>query len=303
MKRFKFPLVSALLATLLVSGCATAPVPPAAGTARVAAVRDQFYVGGSYVGDPGKQLMAGQMYVERLTPAKVTRPLPLVLVHGAAQTASNWLSTPDGRQGWAERFLELGYVVYLVDQPARGRSAWHPDVNGKLRMFTAPQLERLFTASAQLGDWPQAKLHTQWPGTGRRGDAVFDAFYASQVQSLASDSETQELARAAGAGLGDRRRPAEPGQGHRGHRTVRSAVPQRGRRQSQGQGLGHHRHRRALRPARGRPGGDPDREAVGARRRGPDRLHPAAGAGAQAGQPGPGAGAGDHGRGLVPRAL
>lgn len=208
MKRFKFPLVSALLAALLGSGCATTPVPPAAGTARVAAVRDHFYIGGSYVGDPGKQLMAGQMYVERLTPAKVTRPLPLVLVHGAAQTGSNWLSTPDGRQGWAERFLELGYVVYLVDQPARGRSAWHPDVNGKLRMFTAPQLERLFTASAQLGDWPQAKLHTQWPGTGRRGDAVFDAFYASQVESLASDSETQELARAAGAALLDRIGPA-----------------------------------------------------------------------------------------------
>ncbi len=206
-RRRSLSLLATLLATLALAGCATAPGPQGE-TPRTASVRDVFYVGGRYVGEPGKELMAGQMFVERLSPAKVTRPLPLVLVHGAAQTSSNWLTTPDGRKGWAEHFLEQGYVVYLVDQPARGRSAWHPDVNGRLRMFTAAQLERLFTASAQLGDWPQARLHTQWPGTGRRGDPVFDAFYASQVQSLASDSETQELAKAAGAALLDRIGPA-----------------------------------------------------------------------------------------------
>lgn len=203
----KSRLLGALVAALVLGGCATAPTPQQA-TAPAAAARDHFYVGGRYVGEPGKELMAGQMYVEKLVPANVTRPLPLVLLHGAAQTATNWLRTPDGRKGWAEHFTDLGYVVYLVDQPARGRSAWHPDVNGRLRMFTAPQLERLFTASAQLGDWPQAKLHTQWPGSGRRGDPTFDAFYASQVQSLASDSETQELAKAAGAALLDRIGPA-----------------------------------------------------------------------------------------------
>lgn len=32
------------------------------------------------------------------------------------------------------------------------------------------------------GQWPQAKLHTQWPGTGRIGDATFDNFYRSQLQ-------------------------------------------------------------------------------------------------------------------------
>lgn len=203
----RFKAIAALAATIALGGCAT-PSTTGPAVAPSAAARDFFYVGGRYVGEPGKELMAGQMYVEKLLPAKVTQPLPLVLVHGAAQTATNWLKTPDGRKGWAEHFLDLGYVVYLVDQPARGRSAWHPDVNGKLRMFTAPQLERLFTASAQLGDWPQAKLHTQWPGSGRRGDPVFDAFYATQVQSLASDSETQELARAAGAALLDRIGPA-----------------------------------------------------------------------------------------------
>ena len=66
----------------------------------------------------------------------------------------------------------------------------------------------MFTAAAQLGKWPQAKLHTQWPGTGRKGDPVFDAFYATQVESLASDVETQKLAQNAGAALLDKIGPA-----------------------------------------------------------------------------------------------
>jgi pimeloyl-ACP methyl ester carboxylesterase len=107
----------------------------------------------AYVKSPGKEIMQGQMYVEKLQPQQVKQPYPLVLIHGAAQTATNWMMTPDGRKGWAEHFSELGYVVYMVDQPARGRSAWHPDVNGKLRMYTAPQIEQLFTSAATLGNW------------------------------------------------------------------------------------------------------------------------------------------------------
>lgn len=53
-----------------------------------------------------------------------------------------------------------------------------------------------------------AKKHTQWPSDspdkGRRGDPVFDAFYATQVESLASNVETQTLIQAAGAALLDR---------------------------------------------------------------------------------------------------
>lgn len=205
-KSFRAAIVTAAVATMAtLTGCAT-DSPAAHGASRGAS--EFFFAGGRYVGEPGKEVMTGQMYVEKRTPAKVTQPLPLVLVHGAAQTATNWMMTPDGRKGWAEHFLDKGYVVYLVDQPARGRSAWHPEVNGKLRMFTAAQLERLFTASAELGNWPQAKLHTQWPGTGRRGDPVFDAFYATQVESLASDVETQMLMQAAGSALLDRIGPA-----------------------------------------------------------------------------------------------
>ena len=96
-----------------------------------AVVRTTFYVGGRYAGPPEAQVMQGQIFVEALTPERVLHPYPLVLIHGGAQTANNWLTTPDGRQGWADWFAAQGWVVYLVDQPARGRSAWQPTLDGE----------------------------------------------------------------------------------------------------------------------------------------------------------------------------
>ena len=174
-----------------------------------------FYVGGTYHGEGSGEVMAGQMYVEVLRPARVTRRYPLVFFHGAGQTATNWIGTPDGRPGWADYFLNQGYVVYLVDQPARGRSAWRSTVNGPLQDVSVTQVEQRFTAPEHFDMWPQAKLHTQWPGQpgngvakGMRGDPIFDQFYASQVESLASAVETQTLVQSAGAALLDRIGPA-----------------------------------------------------------------------------------------------
>lgn len=166
--------------------------------------REYFYVGGKYTGKPGNEVMAGQMYVEALRPKVVSRKYPLVFFHGAGQTATNWMGTPDGRAGWADYFLTQGYVVYLVDQPARGRSPWHPSVNGPLQMRAPSWVEERFTAPEIAHIWPQARKHTQWPGSGREGDPVFDAFYATQVEGLESTVETETLARAAGAALLDK---------------------------------------------------------------------------------------------------
>jgi pimeloyl-ACP methyl ester carboxylesterase len=134
-----------------------------------------------------------QMYVEALTPRHPRSRYPLVLIHGAAQMATNWMGTPDGRPGWADYFVGQGYTVYMVDQPARGRSLWLPEVDGKLATFTAEQIESRFTAPQVFTLWPQAKLHSQWPGTGRIGDPAFDAFYATQVPYLADNVQTQRL--------------------------------------------------------------------------------------------------------------
>jgi pimeloyl-ACP methyl ester carboxylesterase len=152
-----------------------------------------FYVGGHYVGSPGQEVMDGAEYVEVMVPKKIRRPYPIVFLHGAGQTGTDWLQTPDGRTGWAYYFIKQGYVVYMVDYPARGRSAYVPDVDGPLTIRTAPQLEKLWTDLPELGDWPQAKKYTQWPSDaqnrGKMGDPVFDNFAQTQVQYLAGTNQ------------------------------------------------------------------------------------------------------------------
>ena len=170
-----------------------------------------FFVGGKYVEGKTGPIMERQMYVEYRFPAKVTQKYPIVMIHGAAQTGTNFTGTPDGRKGWAEYFVEKGYAVYVVDQPTRGRSAWNESV-GPLMRFSASQLEQRFTNAAQHKLWPQAALHTQWPGEGpkkgQRGDPVFDQFYASQVQYIGVNATVETLNREAGAALLDKIGPA-----------------------------------------------------------------------------------------------
>jgi pimeloyl-ACP methyl ester carboxylesterase len=167
-----------------------------------------FYVGGKYVGDPGKEVMDGAEYVEVMVPKKIHRPYPIVFLHGAGQTGTDWLQTPDGRAGWAYYFINKGYVVYMVDYPARGRSAWVPDVDGKLTIRIAPQLEQIWTDLPELGNWPQAKKYTEWPSDapnkGKMGDPVFDDFARTQVQFLAGGTEQDTLNLAAHIALLER---------------------------------------------------------------------------------------------------
>jgi pimeloyl-ACP methyl ester carboxylesterase len=203
---------AALLSALLgAPAFAEVKLPVPAVDQSAVAKRGFFYVGGHYVGEPGKQIMQGQIYVEVLAPKTQRRPYPLVLIHGAAQTATNWMGTPDGRKGWAEYFVEQGYVVYMIDQPMRGRSAIHPG-DGATRMFTAENEQFQFTAIESDGTWPGREKHTQWPGDGankgKKGDPAFDAFYASQVETVMSNEETQKRNQDAGAALLDKIGPA-----------------------------------------------------------------------------------------------
>jgi pimeloyl-ACP methyl ester carboxylesterase len=156
-----------------------------------------FYVGGKYVGAPGKEVMDGAEYVEVMVPKKIRHAYPIVFFHGAGQTGTDWLQTPDGRPGWAYFFIRQGYTVYMVDFPARGRSTYNPnpDGDGALTIRTALQLEQIWTDIGAQGNWPQAKKFTQWPGDGankgKMGDPVFDDFARTQVQFLQGGKQAQ----------------------------------------------------------------------------------------------------------------
>ena len=165
---------------------------------------DQQY----YTATTGEQFLANQVYVEFQIPAAQRHPYPIVFFPGGGQTGTNFTGTPDGREGWAEFFLRRGYSVYIVDEVGRGKAPWSVDLYGPLPgagRYTG--IEQRFTAIERFNLWPQAHLHTQWPGSGVHGDPIFDQFEASQVPSI--NIVAQEVQqKQAGAAILDRIGPA-----------------------------------------------------------------------------------------------
>lgn len=90
-----------------------------------------------------------------------------------------------------------------MDQTYRGRSPSYPGSGGRFTL-SAERLERFFTAPRKHKLWPEAELHTQWPGSGVMGDPIFDGYIASTVDSLDSESKQQSTIQVAGAALLDR---------------------------------------------------------------------------------------------------
>jgi pimeloyl-ACP methyl ester carboxylesterase len=183
------------LAVWAMNGCASNPSNPP-GNSRALAVAEQgyFFAGGKYVNNKaGQQIRVGQMFVQYQIPARKTQPYPVVMWHGGGQTGTNFLGTPDGRKGWADHFLQHGYSVYVVDQPARARSGYFAEVYGKARNPNAQAMADRFTAPARAKQYPQANQHTQWPGTGVPGDPTFDQFFSSQVEDIADVGVIEQL--------------------------------------------------------------------------------------------------------------
>lgn len=167
-----------------------------------------FFVGGEYREGKNGRTRAGQMFVQYQVPAQRRCPYPVVMIHGGGQTGVNFLGTPDGRRGWADDFVAHGYAVYVVDQPSRGRSGYHREAYGAATQRSAESVAERFSAPERVRKWPQAERHTQWPGEGVPGDAVFDEFYASQVESMDDIAAAERYMRAAGTALLERIGPS-----------------------------------------------------------------------------------------------
>jgi pimeloyl-ACP methyl ester carboxylesterase len=130
----------------------------------------------------------------------VRHPFPVVLIHGGYGQGSDWISTPDGRRGWASQFLEQGYKVYIVDRPGQGRNPRQPFVHG-LYDSQAPTFESVARAIGAASGGTAA--HTQWPGTGEAGDPAIAQVVASLDQPMGNNAITQNLWRSRGALLLD----------------------------------------------------------------------------------------------------
>jgi pimeloyl-ACP methyl ester carboxylesterase len=133
----------------------------------------------------GHLINGQQMYVEYMVPTEVTKPYPIVLVHGGGGQGLDWMGTPDGRPGWFQYLVSQGYRVYVVDRPGHGHSPQHIETHNGFPT-TAAALERISgrftppnpTMSGEAGAY--AHLHNQWVGDGSVGSEDLDQFVASQ---------------------------------------------------------------------------------------------------------------------------
>ena len=84
------------LSTAVLPAASQAPVTE--GTSKNEAdarpLHGYFFVGGHYVETGNDRVMAGQMYVEYFRPKAVRHPYPIIMVHGTAQTGTNFIMTP-----------------------------------------------------------------------------------------------------------------------------------------------------------------------------------------------------------------
>jgi len=165
-----------------------------AGTPARTVRRGHLWVSGDKVTIDGLTYQRGPLFAEWEGPETVTRRWPVVLVHGGGFQGTEWLDTPDGRPGWAQRFVEAGYVTVIVDRPGQGRSPFHTDTFGPMGPPFAYETGRniYFPADAD-------GRHTQWP-FDPDDETAMDAFIAGYGPlpadlALSQDIEADRLAR------------------------------------------------------------------------------------------------------------
>jgi pimeloyl-ACP methyl ester carboxylesterase len=158
--------------------------------------RGRYFIGGQLVQAEAGTRMKAQTFVQYEFPVEVKHQYPVVMVHGGGGQGLDFLTTADGREGWATDFLRAGYQVYVIDRPAHGRAFYDPDLLGP--MGRPPLLEMIpsvFSGKKDSPGNPFAHLHTQWPGSGEVDDPATLNFFASTGRSLADVAESHRLMR------------------------------------------------------------------------------------------------------------
>ncbi|WP_103308521.1 MULTISPECIES: alpha/beta fold hydrolase [unclassified Pseudomonas] len=120
----------------------------------------------------GQTLHGDHLYAFYQVPVD-SRPLPILMLHGAGQSAKSWETTADGREGFQNIFLRRGFSTYLIDQPRRG------DAGRSLVEATIKPVpdEQLWFNQFRIGLWPKVFEGSQFP----RGQAAQEQFFRSMT--------------------------------------------------------------------------------------------------------------------------
>ncbi len=107
-----------LLACLTVAGSASAQEP------LMLREMGMFYVGGDVRDTAGFEQHVGQALVHYLVPETDEPGMPVVMYPGLGLSSYIYLSTPDGREGWAQAFARQGFSAYVYDPVNTGPSGF-----------------------------------------------------------------------------------------------------------------------------------------------------------------------------------
>ena len=171
----KKTILAGLLALGMTLGSASAMSKPVT-------IEDQgsFMAGGTVVTAPGEYdgskpmnfagetLHGDHAYVFYQKPVKAHK-YGMVFLHGYGQSSKTWESTPDGRDGFQNIFLERGYGTYLVDQPRRGKA-------GRSTVpvtISAQPNDQLWFNTFRIGEWPNYYENARVPRDKESLDQFF----------------------------------------------------------------------------------------------------------------------------------
>ena len=165
------------------------------GEAGPLALRD---LGSRFVGytsearDDGSLDVRNAMFVQYLLPAERRHAHPIVMIHGGGGQGTDWLETPDGRDGWVDYFVADGWDVYVVDRPGHGRSQSNASCgDGTVGVANSAIISRLATADADV--WPGGEPTPTndsvvgWTASGTTAPYCGDELAAQTLSALLDD--------------------------------------------------------------------------------------------------------------------
>jgi pimeloyl-ACP methyl ester carboxylesterase len=184
--------VSNLLVGVAVGVVVFASPAFAGGEAGELVLRD---LGARFVGytteaaDNGSLDVRNPMFVQYVLPANRRHQYPVVMVHGGGGQGTDWLETPDGRDGWVDYFVAEGWDVYVVDRVGHGRSQSNASCgNGTLGGANTAIISRLSTSDPNV--WPGGaptptnEAVVGWTATSTTAPYCGDAVAAQTISAL-----------------------------------------------------------------------------------------------------------------------
>lgn len=128
----------------------------------------------------GNTLHGDHAYVFYQLPVKAKK-YSLVFLHGWGQSGKSWETTPDGRDGFQNIFLERGYKTFIVDQPRRGRAGQSTVEEN----FSAKPDDQLWYYNFRIGEYPNVYDGVKFP----RDKKSMEQFFHQMTPSFPTESK------------------------------------------------------------------------------------------------------------------